>query len=535
MKDFAEHLSDTLTSDSSTPNNLAPNDLTTDQTDTQISSPATTNSSRYFFDNENRAEVLQKLSHLTDFTNLVLFIQGVEGVGKTSLAKQCVALAQNNWRTCYFSARTHTTEQEIIKHIAQSFQLKPNADNSEFGDVKTISEQIDGLKHTGETAILLIDDVEALHPSLIPMLATLISHQIGSSPLVRLLVFGQTLPEQLLHIIPREEGQSTLKHLPLFPLTLRETGDYMSFRLKILELENHPLFDDSQVRNIHLNSSGIPKNINTLSDELLSTLSIDAISTPINQKKTNSIYFTRTALIVTTIILTLILVLATIDSEDDKDNNLIPLEIPQTNSHQENQPGLISSEPSNHKSDSLIHQRQANLNSDKQLSDTEQKSLLKNNADEINETGLPDVFIEEELIDESIDNVNTPISQAATNIDFNESRISTENLTQPSHQKPESPSLSWLQSEPSSNYTIQLIATSKESSAIEFIRTHGIEEKAKIIKTVRQKKDWFVILYQSYPTSEKAKVGRNALSNALKKTKPWIRTIKSVKAQLPSD
>ncbi len=507
MKDFSEHLSEKLDSLS----NIDPE---------VPASKSIAANQRYFYENENRKEIVNKISHLVDYTKLVLFIQGVDGIGKTSVGKQCATLAQNNWRTCYISARSCTTEHNFIDNIVNDFQLKADSEHSAGEDIKTVVDQIEGLKHTGELAILIIDDIELLHPSLVPALSTLISHTQESSPLVRLLILGRTIPELVLNSIPREEKQASLKYLPLLPFTLSETQEYIEFRLKSLGIESHPLFDKEKIKKIHLDSMGVPKKINILSDELLSDLSSTPTDLPLKNKPiTPNKNFTAIALSLTVGIVILIVILALPESTNEESGgDLIPLEIPSKNKVNSNTDSPIDITEKSQTPQSTTAIEEPMLNN---------KSLSRN-TETITEKTTPDALeqinIHDDMDDSSFD--DSPSNETIKE-DIIEVATNPATLLKQSKQS-ESEELKWLKSQQENHFTIQLIGTSNKHAAKKFILQHKLVAHAKLIKTSRNNNDWFIILYQSFPTTQEAKNARQLLSQELRTLKPWIRSFNDI-------
>ena len=504
MKDFAEHFSDSLNTANKEDQDASPSKIAL-------------NNQRYFFETENRKDVISKVAHLIDYTHLVLFIQGAEGVGKTSVARQCATLADNNWRTSFVSAKNCTTENDFLETLVADFDLKIYSEPEDDISINTIVEQIDGVRHGDEIAVLIIDDVEFLHSSLIPVLAKLISQTEDSTSLLRLIVVGQLLPENIVNIIPREDEQASLKYLPILPFTLEETRDYIDFRLTSLGLEKHPLFDDEHIRQIHMNSSGIPKKINMLSDQLLgelASINVDPFFRP-QSAKTNKNFTTVAIVLVAAIVSTIIILGMPDNQENAEDANLIPLQIPKESLNQ----SPVTVQANNEKREPVSSPTSASVEgADGQ---TQTPSALAAEVTNNAESTLDELLIKEDTAPTFKETPQeSTLAKTASEI------TSTNNNTHTNE-------LNWLNQQNASHYTIQLLGTSKESAARQFIHKHDLENGAKVIKTIRENKDWYIVIYQSYPTASSAKSARTILPSNLHSLNPWIRTFQSVKNNLP--
>lgn len=188
--------------------------------------------STLFYEDDGRKQILKKITHLIDFTKLVLFVQGAEGLGKSTLIRQRIRTAKKSWRTCYFRATDYTNPDALINKIADDMNIKffhQNADTQ----LRSLHEQLEALRQTGVTPVLIIDDIEALNPSLIPTLSTLIAHTPDNQPLLRLIIAGVDIPNSLIKTIPKEKKELSLKYLPLPPLTEKDCSKYIKHRLNV--------------------------------------------------------------------------------------------------------------------------------------------------------------------------------------------------------------------------------------------------------------------------------------------------------------
>ncbi|NOU42760.1 MAG: AAA family ATPase [Methyloglobulus sp.] len=99
---------------------------------------------------------------------------------------------------------------------------------------------------------------------------------------------------------------------------------------------------------------------------------------------------------------------------------------------------------------------------------------------------------------------------------------------------PVSPGLEnqWLTDQPADNYTLQLMALSKERPIVEVLqRYQSLGQDLRFIKTKTKKgNDRFVLVYGSYASPEQASLDKQKLPKELKKT--WLRKISSVQSEL---
>ncbi len=61
-----------------------------------------------------------------------------------------------------------------------------------------------------------------------------------------------------------------------------------------------------------------------------------------------------------------------------------------------------------------------------------------------------------------------------------------------------------------------------------YIDKHGLGEDTVVYKTRRDNKDWYVLFYGSYPTSQAAMQALRDLPKSARANKPWLRTFTSI-------
>jgi DamX protein len=91
-------------------------------------------------------------------------------------------------------------------------------------------------------------------------------------------------------------------------------------------------------------------------------------------------------------------------------------------------------------------------------------------------------------------------------------------------------SAEWLLKQPVSGHTLQLFGVRERAGAERFIRERGIAQQSVILRTTMQGKPWFVVAYGYYPTRSAALAVVAKRPHALRDTKPWARSIGSLRA-----
>ena len=88
----------------------------------------------------------------------------------------------------------------------------------------------------------------------------------------------------------------------------------------------------------------------------------------------------------------------------------------------------------------------------------------------------------------------------------------------------------WLLSQGSSRYTIQIMGTRNEALLYDFVKRNQLLEQNEIAfyQTTFQDKPWFQLLYGVYATKKDAQSAADSLPQKIRKSSPWIRRLSAV-------
>ncbi|WP_038860784.1 SPOR domain-containing protein, partial [Pseudomonas sp. R62] len=89
---------------------------------------------------------------------------------------------------------------------------------------------------------------------------------------------------------------------------------------------------------------------------------------------------------------------------------------------------------------------------------------------------------------------------------------------------------SWYAGQPTSNYVVQILGTSSETAAQNFVKEQGGEYR--YFKKVLNGKPLYVITYGNFANRDAAVSAIKALPAKVQAGKPWPRTVASVQQEL---
>lgn len=448
-----------------------------------------------YFENDNKKETLKKIAYLLEYTQLILCIQGANSVGKTTLLKNLLLKTKPNWKICYLSAKDYTTSEALINKLATDLDLTL-VEHDQTTPVISLQEQIQSLCDDETLPILIIDDIEQLKETLLPLLLSFINpiqstsrEQTG----LRLIVAGEDIPQFFLNAIPKDDNEEKIKYIPVLPLTEAETGEYIQHRLQVSGYEKKSPFSSQAVNKIYLDAKGFPKTINQLANHILTQYAQGKIEKPalLGLKNNNTIKLAGIALILLIIVSVLFLTISTENHETAKIDNRQTknLEIPkneQVKNTSSNVRPPIDATPAQAK---IAPKQQIKTPSPENNNNAQEKTAVK-------------------------------------------PEIKTNKTSQPVIESKKEKDLRWIMQQNPQHYTLQLIGSSRIASVENFIAKHNIEKDAHIFSTIRKGKPWFSVIYKSYSSLKQAKRAADSLPDSLKKIKPWIRTFDHIRKDI---
>ena len=459
-----------------------------------------------YYENDNKINIQKKIAHLLEYTNLVLFVQGAEGVGKTTILKQRILTAKTDWQICYLSAKDYTTPEAFINKLTADLNLNQEGSNAE---IISLQEKLEIFCKSNQLPILIIDDIEQLKETLIPILSSLTIPQDNNRPLLRLIISGDDISPLLLNAIPKENNEESLKYLPVLPLTEAETGEYIKFKIKAAGYEKNSPFTATTINNIYLDAKGFPKYINQLANHFLTQFSQGKIvkPSPLDFGGNNNVL--KLAAIGLSLLVAIIVIIS-VSTETDVDTD------------QETENLAIPATPLGIKPNIIIEKNEfIELTTP---SPTPEKTI---NAQPENVIVAKDIMKNPQAFEKRVDTKAPEIKPHKT-----EEKKPTAPQNRKRKTATQTSVVNWINKQNPNHFTLQLIGGSHKAAAEKFIKEHNIKNDAYIFSTTRNGTPWFVVIYKSYSQRTRAQAASDSLPKSLKKMKPWIRTFAQIKKDM---
>lgn len=205
-----------------------------------------------------RKPVLGQLHHLARYSQLLLVVTGPQGSGKTLLRQALVASTnKQSVQSVVVSARGASDAAGVLHQVAQALNVAQ-------AEISAILAQVVQLALTGQEVYLLVDDAEQLDESALEALLALAAGAPEGRPHVFL--FGESSLIASLDQLSAEEERFHV--IELQPYAEEETREYLAQRLEGAG-QGIELFSADQISDIHESSDGWPGNINQVARDAM--------------------------------------------------------------------------------------------------------------------------------------------------------------------------------------------------------------------------------------------------------------------------
>ena len=481
-----------------------------------------------------RRQILDQLLHLSQFSNNLLVVLGEYGVGKTRMAQALIDSLDDADDICFLEGQITSTFDSLFKNVIEQFEL---SDAEEFKEFTRRQSENDGL------AILIVDNAHHLTDAVLIELIGLL--QSGAESRVHLVLFAEP------HLFPRLEHLDipdlVLSDFQLEKFSLTESIDYLNFRMEMADYLGPEIFTEANVEAWWKGSRGQLLRLHEYAqDKLLESVFASQSSA---HKKSPAVFYIAIAAVMGAALLMSYLYWGKNSSTQLPSETIIPQAtesssaLPATVSQEPimlhegvNPVQVVGADPSVKAVESAPENSAVNTGSQnipilgqEKISKTpivkqNVVPLVQVNAAQQNMSTSPTKLAEEAKEIKKI----APQIEAKTIARINDSRIRKIKSATSDYSEHEKNILSWKESE----FTLQVMGLSSEKAAHDYIAGQSNKEDLLVFKSVRQGKDWFVVIVGHYASSASARQAAALLPESQRKAAPWPRDVKTIQKEI---
>jgi len=224
---------------------------------------------RFYFNSDQHSQALLRLMYAVDSNKGLAVLVGGVGTGKTTLARRMLDNLPEERYESSLLVMVHSgiTPEWILTRIAlQLGVVEPAGDRLKL--LKQLYTRLLEIEDEGRRAVVLIDEAQMLQSrELMEEFRGLLNLEIPGKKLLNIVFFG--LPE-LEDCLALDEplAQRVAVKFHLKSMTVETTTSYIKHRLQIAGAKQM-LYDDESIPLIHRYAGGVPRLINTISDNCL--------------------------------------------------------------------------------------------------------------------------------------------------------------------------------------------------------------------------------------------------------------------------
>ncbi len=508
----------------------------------------------FFYADPALMQRLDLLQHLTQFGDMLLLVSGPPGSGKTALLRQFRLRANDNWRLCQLSGSQITTPRVLRAQLGECFGIDP--EQADFGS--RLMAHCEGLQQTARLGVLVIDDAHALPDSVLAALLTLGGTPRETVARLRILFFAEPGLEERLVKGGFQDPRQPLVHgleMPLFDE--RQSAAYLMYRLAVAGYSGDSPFSSTQVRAMHKAAGGVPARLNALAREQLIALARKRGGRP---RPSGGEETSRGRQLAWGIVSAAVAVLGlggawlwwqgreaepplveaevplalpeaprpVLEPESPPPSEEVPREMPDQGAPAEASP-LPEEAPALAGAGSLESPPQVEK-ARPQPAEPSPAAPPAKAGEEARQVVASEARPEPPPAAEAVP--PSPGKEAARAVLEAPAGEVAKPVAAPAEAPPAPPPpKDWISAQPPGHYTLQLLGVSREASARAFVKRHGLGGQAHVFRARRKGRDWFVVIYGSYPSKAEAQAALRRLPAAVRKGGPWPRRFREIQAE----
>lgn len=493
-----------------------------------------------FYTGGQRRQILDQLLHLCQFSNNLLLVLGDYSVGKTRMAQALIDALDDADDICFLEGQINSSYDRLFAEVLEQFEL---ADAQAFADFTELSPEYPGL------AVVLVDNAHHLTDAVILDLIALI--QSGKSPRLHLVLFAEP------HLLGRIENLNVpdviLSDFYLEKFSLVEAVDYLNFRMEMADYLGPEIFTEAKVEPWWRESQGQLLVLHDYAHEkLLASVAVPRAS-GFDHKKLPMFHIMAATVLIAGLIMGF-LYLGSSSKEPGQVTNAVvlpkplpdatPVDTPVASAAPQAATGVVSSvgvasslPATSDVNGSPAAVPKASVAAVAQAAPQQEVPVVKQSVVPLAQASAPHSELAASAkssrissvaaVKESkpVEAVPEPVKKAAKPAE----EVHPEKAKHlAGYSEQENTILSWSDAE----FTLQLVGLSSEKAVHEFIAAQPNKKDLLVFKSLRQGKDWFVVVTGRYPSSAKARQAIQLLPESQKKAAPWPREIKVIQREI---
>lgn len=223
----------------------------------------------FMFLSRSHREAFAHLLYGIDSHAGFIAMTGEVGTGKTTLLRTLLAQLDPARYRSALVFNTCLSGEQLLACICREFDIQP-IEKNRFGYLDAINRFLIEQHTAGSTVVLVIDEAQNMEPEVLEQVRMISNMETEQDKLIQIILAGQPeLQEVLARHDLRQLNQRITVRCQLVPMGLKDTGDYISHRLKISGCRIPGLFSHGAIKRVYKFSQGVPRLINVACEQAL--------------------------------------------------------------------------------------------------------------------------------------------------------------------------------------------------------------------------------------------------------------------------
>ncbi|MEH6625601.1 MAG: AAA family ATPase [Motiliproteus sp.] len=513
----------------------------------------------------SHVQILEKVEHLSRYSNFIQIVIGVAGSGKSTLLKQFYPADDDSGvQACFIAAENVSNISVLLDMLTEQLKIDLPVTADDEDKLQAIYEYADLLQDISRLFLIVVDDAEKLGDDCLDLLVNLLPSIQNPDARPHVVLFSLPVLAERMNASARFKRtvDASCHFVELKPFELEEVQGFIQHNFAA-EAE---LFDPKLISRLHQESFGLPGRIPKVLEKLLSVGGDRPMEGPSNA--ISWLRFPRLHLMLA-VVVTAIAVATLIgfpDTADEIARDRIRVDLPVPAQADREQVVLAQTDPAlsleqrlKEADARLQAEVKAGLNAEamqlkieSQVSDKVRSASPKvEPAGEVETTSLLTVAPVAPVIESSSAAVNSKTDAAAPKkliLKIPEVKAAkraeavvteanpgaTVKVAPKAQAKRSSPYLreDELLSWNPKGYTLQMLGARKELSVAQFIKAQAKKDDFYYFSTMYKGKPWYVVVFGNYSNRDKAILAVANLPANLRRKKPWARSIQGVQEDI---
>ena len=223
----------------------------------------------FFFSGGNRGAILDALIYAINSGEGIIKVVGEVGSGKTMLCRMLQTLLPEKVESVYL-ANPSVAPEDVLHAIAFELQLKlpKNADRLQV--VQVLQTYLLKRHAEGKQVVIFVEEAQGMPIATLEEIRLLSNLETKNDKLLQIVLFGQPELDSNLNQTHIRQLRERITHsFYLGPLSEKEIGEYLIFRLRTAGYFGPHLFSSSAIRKLAKAAQGLVRRANILADKAL--------------------------------------------------------------------------------------------------------------------------------------------------------------------------------------------------------------------------------------------------------------------------